>query len=106
MNTRIRLPSVSMSVEIEYLLQFLQDEFRDLEDLRIHPVAPSGMTKSPDLTQNYDPNESKVHLSRGVRVRVSSRDYFFPADWVIEGKTHLVRELAEEVRSYYLSKNQ
>ena len=100
-----RFHTISMDVHIEYLLSFLQDEFRDLEDLRIHAVAPSGTRKSPDLPQDYDPNEGKVHRNRGVRVRVSSREYFFPVEWVIDGKNESLKTLASEVRTFYLSKN-
>jgi hypothetical protein len=91
-----------MDVNIEYLLQFLNDELSDLTELRIHPVAPSGTVKSPDLPQNYDPEEGGVHLSRGVRVRVGSRDYFFPAEWVIRNEMGLIRSQAEEIRDFYL----
>jgi hypothetical protein len=104
MNRDPRFATISMDLHIEYLLSFLQDEFRDLSDLRIHPVAPSGIRKSPDLPQDYDLAEGRVHRNRGVRVRVSSREYFFPVEWVIEGKQALIRGLAEEVREFYDSK--
>jgi hypothetical protein len=99
-----RFATISMDLHIEYLLSFLQDEFRDLPELRIHPVAPSGVRKSPDLAQDYDPEEGLVHKNRGVRVRVSSRDYFFPVEWVIDSKHTLIRELASEVRAFHESK--
>lgn len=89
-----------MDAHIEYLLGFLQDEFRDLPDLRIHPVAPSGIRRSQDLPQDYDPNENRVHLNRGVRIKAMSRDYFFPVEWVHEGKTELIQNQAREVREY------
>jgi hypothetical protein len=104
MNPDPRFASISMDLHIEYLLSFLQDEFRDLADLRIHPVAPSGTRKSPDLPQDYDPEEGRVHRSRGVRVRVSSREYFFPVEWVIEGNQNQIRGLATEIREFYASK--
>ena len=104
MNRDPRFATISMDLHIEYLLSFLQDEFRELSDLRIHPVAPSGIRKSPDLPQDYDQAEGRVHRNRGVRVRVSSREYFFPVEWVIEGKQTLIRGLAEEVREFYDSK--
>ena len=99
----LRIPVVSMDQNIEYLLGFLMDEFRDFPEIRIHPVAPSGTRKSMDLPQNYDPEESTVHLNRGVRIKVMSRDYFFPVDWVILGKQNLIQELANDVREYALS---
>jgi hypothetical protein len=104
MKTDPRFAAISMDAHIEYLLGFLQDEFRDLADLRIHPVAPSGTRKSPDLPQDYDPEEGRVHRNRGVRVRVSSREYFFPVEWVVDAKQHLIRDLAKEVREFHDSK--
>jgi hypothetical protein len=89
-----------MDLNIEYLLTYLQDELSDLPDLRIHPVAPSSMQKSPDLPQDYDPEEHRVHLERGVRVRVGSRDYFFPVDWVIHNELDRVRAQAREIRDF------
>jgi hypothetical protein len=89
-----------MNASVEYLLSFLQDELRDWGELRIHPVAPTGTRKSPDLPQDYDPEENRVHLNRGVRVRVDSREYFFPADWVEQGNFHQVMQQAREIRAY------
>ena len=97
----IRNRYVSMDINIEYLLSYLQDELRDLSDIRIHPVAPSGTQKSIDLPQDYDPNENSVHINRGVRVRVRSRDYFFPVEWVIQGKMDQVQAQAREIRDFY-----
>ena len=95
---------VSMDINIEYLLYFLEDELRDLQDLRIHPVAPAGIRKSPDLVQDYDPNESHIHLKRGVRVRAGSREYFFPASWAEKGQTDLIKGQALEIREFWNSK--
>lgn len=100
----VRIPSVSMDPNIEYLLGFLTDEFRDLPVLRIHPVAPSGTRKSQDLPQDYDAQENRVHVNRGVRIRALSRDYFFPVEWVVDGKTDLIQQQANEIREYALSK--
>ena len=105
MNPAIRIPAISMDRNIQYLLGFLEDEFRDLPDVRIHPVAPTGTRKSQDLPQDYDPNENRVHLNRGVRIRVSSRDYFFPVEWIIEHQMARVHDLAREVREYHQEKN-
>lgn len=93
---------VSMDIDVEYLLYFLEDELRDLADVRIHAVAPSGTRKSPDLPQDYDPNEGQVHLNRGVRVRVRSRDYFFPAAWA-KTNPEAIRAQANEIRDFYLA---
>jgi hypothetical protein len=91
---------VSMDVNIEYLLTYLQDELADITDLRIHPVAPSGTRKSPDLPQDYDPEEKRVHVERGVRVRIGSRDYFFPVDWVLNREFEKIRAQASEIRDF------
>ena len=91
-----------MDLDIEYILYYLEDEFRDLSDYRMHPVAPTGTQKSVDLPQDYDPNENDVHLARGVRVRAKSRDYFFPAYWVTSGQLEQMRELAKEIRVFLL----
>lgn len=91
-----------MDIDVEYLLYFLEDELRDLPDIRIHAVAPSGTRKSPDLPQDYDPNEGSVHLNRGVRVRVRSRDYFFPASWSRDNQ-EAIRQQAREIRDFYES---
>jgi hypothetical protein len=93
--------SVSMDIHIEYLLSYLQDEFKDIPLLRIHPVAPTGLRKSIDLPQDYDPQESDLHVKRGVRIRVSSRDFFFPVSWVTNQQLEKVRALVEEIRSIY-----
>jgi hypothetical protein len=93
-----------MNAPVEYLLSFLSDELRDYPGLRIHAVAPTGFQKSPDLPQDYDPEEGRVHLNSGVRVRISSREYFFPAEWVEEGRFDQVQSLALEIRSYLESK--
>ncbi|MBS1958175.1 MAG: hypothetical protein JST80_01760 [Bdellovibrionales bacterium] len=95
---------VSMDIDVEYLLYFLEDELRDLPDVRIHAVAPSTTRKSPDLPQDYDPNEGKLHLTRGVRVVVSSREYFFPASWA-KDDVEAIRKQAQDVRDFYNAKN-
>ncbi len=92
-----------MDIHIEYLLYFLEDELQGLEGLRIHPVAPAGTTKSPDLPQDYDPNENHVHLQRGVRIRAGSREYFFPASWVVNHQMDLIKNQAVEIKEYWLA---
>jgi hypothetical protein len=93
---------VSMDANIEYLLTFLEDELRDLSDIRIHPVAPTGTQKAPDLPQDYDPEESNVHITRGVRVRAGSREFFFPVTWILDGQFDQVKNQAQEIRDYWI----
>jgi hypothetical protein len=88
-----------MNLDIEYLLYYLEDELRGLPNLRIHPVAPASTRKAPDLPQDYDPNESQLHLTRGVRVRVSSREYFFPASWAHQN-VQAIKDQAAEIKSF------
>ena len=90
-----------MDIDIEYLISYLEDELRDIPNLRIHPVAPTGTKKSVDLPQDYDPNASQVHLNRGVRIRADSREFFFPAYWV-NGHLDEMRKQAEYIREYCL----
>ena len=87
-----------MAVDVEYLLGYLEDELSDIPDIRVHPVAPSGIQKSIDLPQNYDPEANDLHLQRGVRVRHGSREFFFPANWVNDNRLDLVYAQVKEIR--------
>lgn len=89
-----------MSLEIEFLRDFLEDEFGSYDDVRVRPVAPSGTARSVDLPQDYDPNANTIHSTRGVRVIARSRDYFFPAEWVTGRQMAKVHALTAEIRQY------
>lgn len=91
--------SVSMSVEIEFLRDHLEDEFRGVDHVRIRPVAPSGTMRSVDLPQDYDPTANTLHSTRGVRVIARSREYFFPAEWA-KGQMSMVYDQVTEIRRY------
>ena len=84
------MKSVSMGIDVQYLLGFLEDELRDLPEVRISTVAPSLTQKAADLPQDYNPEENDIHLLRGVRVRVGSREFYFPATWVNDNRLDLV----------------
>jgi len=86
-----------MAVDVQYLLGFLEDELSHIENIRIHPVAPSSTKKAIDLPQDYDAEANNVHLQRGVRVRVGSREYFFPANWVNDQRMDLVYAQTKEI---------
>jgi hypothetical protein len=90
--------SVSIAVDVEYLLGFLEDELSNIPDIRVHAVAPSGVKKAIDLPQDYDPESNDLHLQRGVRVRHGSRDFFFPANWVNDNRMDLVYAQVKEIR--------
>ena len=92
--------AVSMGVDVEYLLGYLTDELSDMPELRIHAVAPSSTQKSVDLPQDYDPHSSDLHLKRGVRVRMQSREFFFSASWVKDQRLDLVYALVDEIRKF------
>lgn len=94
------MKSISMSLEIEFLRDFLEDEFGSFSDVRVRPVAPTGTMRSVDLPQDYDPAANTLHSTRGVKVVARSREYFFPADWVTGGKMSEVHRLVAEVRDY------
>ena len=94
------MKSVSMAVDVEYLLSFLQDELASVTEVRISPVAPSLTQKAMDLPQDYDEESNDVHRLRGVRVRVGSRDFFFPAAWVTSQRMDLVYAQAKEILEF------
>jgi hypothetical protein len=93
--------SVSMDLDIVYLLGFLEDDLGQYPDVKITAVAPSGTRKSIDLPQDYDPNTNDVHLSRGVRVRIGSREFFFPDYWVKNGQFDKVRALSDQIKNTF-----
>jgi hypothetical protein len=89
----------AMGVDIEFLRDYLQEEFASTESARIQVVLPSGTARSMDLHQDYDANANDLHVRRGVRVILKSRDYFFPANWVNK-QMNLVREQIAVMRAY------
>jgi hypothetical protein len=89
----------AMGVDIEFLRDYLQEEFASTESARIQVVLPSGTARSMDLHQDYDANANDLHVRRGVRVILKSRDYFFPATWVNK-QMNLVREQIAVMRAY------
>ena len=99
-NQPIRHRPSAMGIDIEYLRSYLEDEFKDVPDLRIYVVLPSSTRKSPDLPQDYDPNEGHVHLNRGVNVRARSRIYFFPAQWTEPQYSQKIRDQIDEIRTF------
>ena len=88
----------ALTQELAYLLEFLQDEFEDCKNVRIHPVFPSSTRRSPDLEQDYDDQANDLHLRCGVRLRAGSLEEWFPVTWVREKRFDLVRGLAQEIR--------
>ncbi len=89
-----------MDTQIEYLHSYLVEEFSAYPQVRVRVLQPAGTQRSPDLKQDYDAESNDLHRRRGVDVRVGSREFFFPVDWVIHGRFSEVAKLASEVRTY------
>lgn len=70
-----------MDRELEFLVMYLEDEFRSYPDVRIRMRQPSTTTRSPDLEQDYDPESQTLHKERGVTLLARGREYYFPSDW-------------------------
>ncbi|HAR43554.1 MAG TPA: hypothetical protein DCS07_13155 [Bdellovibrionales bacterium] len=89
-----------MDFAVEYLLSFLQDEFRNEPEIRIRVHQRSVTLRSPDLLQDYDPETSNLHTLTGVDVRVRSREYFFPSEWAQGPARRNVDQLVLEIREF------
>lgn len=68
-------------VVLEYLFDFLADEFRHYPEVRVRVRQRAVTQRSPDLEQDYDPESSNLHKALGVDVRARGREYFFPIEW-------------------------
>ena len=90
----------AMGIDIEFLRDYLADEFASTESARVQIVLPTGTARSIDLHQDYDAESGDLHVRRGVRVVLKSRDYFFPASWVKENRMDLVRAQVAEMRAF------
>lgn len=90
----------SASTALATLLNLLEDEFRGCEDVRVRPVFPSSILRSPDLEQDYDPESSTIHKRSGVTVQARRKDYFFPVEWLARSyRSDLDRQI-EEIREF------
>jgi hypothetical protein len=87
-----------MNTALEYLLNFLQDEFRLNPEVKVMLLPKAGSQKSVDLEQGEEPLES---ADRGVVVRTSRREYFFPEQWVSEKKFSEIRSLANRIKDTF-----
>jgi hypothetical protein len=88
-----------MNTALEYLLNFLQDEFRLNPEVKVTLLPKAGSQKSLDLEQ--DPHEQAKPADRGVVVRTSRREYFFPEQWVSEKKFSEIRSLANKIKDTF-----
>ncbi|OFZ23237.1 MAG: hypothetical protein A2X94_12095 [Bdellovibrionales bacterium GWB1_55_8] len=83
-----------MDAEIEFLRMYLEDEFRDVSDVRIRIRQPSTTSRSPDLEQDYDPESHDLHKERGIVVQARGREYYFPSGWAkISERSHVYNEV-------------
>jgi hypothetical protein len=87
-----------MDASLEYLLSYLEDEFRGHEEVKIRLTPLSSTMRSPDLEQNYDPETHDLHRNRGVIVRTPKREYYFPSDWAASRQYSEIQKLAREIK--------
>lgn len=90
---------MNASTDLLMLLNLLEDEFRDFEGVRVRPVFKSGIERSYDLEQDYDPEANDVHKRSGVKVMAGKKEYFFPEEWVSSRMTASIRDQIEDIRS-------
>ena len=79
------------------LFILLEDEFRANEVVRVRPLAPTRIQRSPDLPQDYDPQSSALHQIRGVRVLTMKREYFFPVEWFQEKSRFKIETQVQDI---------
>jgi hypothetical protein len=88
-----------MDTSVEYLIGFLEDEFRDHPEVRIKPAPKVIARRSPDLVQDATPEEIEHLTVKGVTVKTPSREYFFPSTWVKRQEYSAIHALVEKVRN-------
>ena len=87
-----------MNEPLFYLINLLEDEFRDFKEVRIKPVFPSGVRRSVDLEQDYNPESSAIHRLSGVNVHTKRRQYFFPEEWMAPALRGELEKQIQDVR--------
>ncbi len=85
-----------MNSALAYLLNFLEDEFSSIPDVRVRVAPIKKREKSPDLEQNFDEFSSSVS---GVIVRTKKREYFFPESWITRNERAEIDQLITEIRN-------
>ena len=86
---------------VVYLLNFLEDEFRDYREshgVRVRPLPKAGTERSPDLVQDYDPEANDLHLKRGVLVQTRRKEFYFPIEWAQDRHYDKIRAQIEVIR--------
>lgn len=87
-----------MNPAVAYLVEFLEDELKDVPGVRVRPVQPSTTRRAPDLEQNYDSENNRLHLRHGAMVQWRGRQEYFPAEWVTQKDFEAIRELARKIK--------
>lgn len=87
-----------MDSALAYLLNFLEDEFRDFPGVRVRLSPKAGTERSPDLPQDYDPESNDLHLRSGVLVQTRRKEFYFPAEWSRGQDYGRIRSLVDEIR--------
>lgn len=87
-----------MDRTLAYLLNFLEEEFRDHPEVRVRVAPKAGTLRSPDLPQDYDAESNDLHLRRGVIVQTRRSEYYFPEEWARAQEYTRIQQLAEEIR--------
>lgn len=70
-------------VQIQYLLDYLKEEFHRYPEARIRKV----------------PGISDEHGEEGVTLKTESREYFFPISWMLPGQFKHVVQLVQRIKS-------
>jgi hypothetical protein len=85
---------------LEYLLSFLSEEFSGYPGVRVRATPRSGIKRSIDLVQDYEPESSDLHLRSGVMVTAKGREYYFPVEWVVDKKFGEIQKNASLIREW------
>ena len=86
-----------MDKPLAYLLNFLEEEFRDHPEVRVRVAPKAGVLRSPDLPQDYDARSNDLHLRRGVIVQTRRNEFYFPEEWARAKEYSRIQDLAEEI---------
>lgn len=86
------------NAELVGLINLLEEEFLQFDDMRVIPVFPSGIERSLDLDQDYDPENQQLHKRAGVTVVLNQREFFFPVEWFTQKERRLIHEQIDEIR--------
>ena len=80
------------------LLLLIEDEFRDVQGVRVRTISPSTTRRAADLEQDYDPESSSIHKVAGIKVQTRKREYFFPEEWILDPRRTEISKLVNEIQ--------